>query len=306
MLKYTIRRLLQTIPLLIAISFAAFIMMHLVPGDPVRNMMGIEASKEAVEAERERLGLNDPLLVQYGRFLGGVLKGDLGTSIFTKQSVTDEILKKYPATIKLALGGTIFASVVGILAGIVSAVKRNKLTDNIIMVLSLISVSTPSFFLALVLMLFFSLQLGWLPSMGLRTPLHYVLPIITLGMQSVGTIARTTRSSMLEVLGQDYIRTSRSRGIPERVIIYSHAFKNAIIPVLTIVGLRFGGLLAGSMLVETVFSIPGIGRYLVDAVLERDYPVVQSTVLVLACTFVLVNLIVDLLYAVADPKIRYE
>lgn len=306
MLKYTIRRLLQTIPLLIAISFAAFIMMHLVPGDPVRNMMGIEASKEAVEAERERLGLNDPLLVQYGRFLGGVLQGDLGTSIFTKQSVTDEILKKYPATIKLALGGTIFASVVGILAGIVSAVKRNKLTDNIIMVLSLISVSTPSFFLALVLMLFFSLQLGWLPSMGLRTPLHYVLPIITLGMQSVGTIARTTRSSMLEVLGQDYIRTSRSRGIPEWVIIYSHAFKNAIIPVLTIVGLRFGGLLAGSMLVETVFSIPGIGRYLVDAVLERDYPVVQSTVLVLACTFVLVNLIVDLLYAVADPKIRYE
>lgn len=306
MLKYTIRRLLQTIPLLIAISFAAFIMMHLVPGDPVRNMMGIEASKEAVEAERERLGLNDPLLVQYGRFLGGVLQGDLGTSIFTKQSVTDEILKKYPATIKLALGGTIFASVVDILAGIVSAVKRNKLTDNIIMVLSLISVSTPSFFLALVLMLFFSLQLGWLPSMGLRTPLHYVLPIITLGMQSVGTIARTTRSSMLEVLGQDYIRTSRSRGIPERVIIYSHAFKNAIIPVLTIVGLRFGGLLAGSMLVETVFSIPGIGRYLVDAVLERDYPVVQSTVLVLACTFVLVNLIVDLLYAVADPKIRYE
>ena len=306
MLKYTIRRLLQTIPLLIAISFAAFIMMHLVPGDPVRNMMGIEASKEAVEAERERLGLNDPLLVQYGRFLGGVLQGDLGTSIFTRQSVTEEILKKYPATIKLALGGTIFASVVGILAGIVSAVKRNKLTDNIIMVLSLISVSTPSFFLALVLMLFFSLQLGWLPSMGLRTPLHYVLPIITLGMQSVGTIARTTRSSMLEVLGQDYIRTSRSRGIPERVIIYSHAFKNAIIPVLTIVGLRFGGLLAGSMLVETVFSIPGIGRYLVDAVLERDYPVVQSTVLVLACTFVLVNLIVDLLYAVADPKIRYE
>lgn len=306
MLKYTIRRLLQTIPLLIAISFAAFIMMHLVPGDPVRNMMGIEASKEAVEAERERLGLNDPLLVQYGRFLGGVLQGDLGTSIFTKQSVTEEILKKYPATIRLALGGTIFASVVGILAGIVSAVKRNKLTDNIIMVLSLISVSTPSFFLALVLMLFFSLQLGWLPSMGLRTPLHYVLPIITLGMQSVGTIARTTRSSMLEVLGQDYIRTSRSRGIPERVIIYSHAFKNAIIPVLTIVGLRFGGLLAGSMLVETVFSIPGIGRYLVDAVLERDYPVVQSTVLVLACTFVLVNLVVDLLYAVADPKIRYE
>lgn len=269
-------------------------------------MMGKDATKEAVEAERERLGLNDPLYVQYGRFIKGVVQGDLGTSIFTKESVTEEIKDRFPVTVKLALGATIFASVLGVLVGIISAVKRNKMTDNILMVLSLLAVSTPSFFLAMIMLLLFSLHLGWLPSMGLKTPLHYALPIITLGMQSVGTIARTTRSSMLDVLGQDYIRTSRSRGIPERVIRYSHAFKNAMIPVITIVGLRFGGLLAGSMLVETVFSIPGIGRYMVNAVLKRDFPVVQGTILVLATTFVLVNLVVDLLYAVVDPKIRYE
>jgi len=306
MLKYTIRRLLQTIPLLIAISLAAFMMMHLVPGDPVKNMLGMEASKEAIEAKREELGLNDPLHIQYGRFISGVVRGDLGTSIFSKKPVTTEILARYPATVKLAIGGTIFAAVVGILAGIIAAVNRNKFADNAIMVLSLVSVSTPSFFFALLMMLLFSLKLGWLPSVGLKTPLHYILPIMTLGMQSVGTIARTTRSSMLEVLNQDYIRTSRSRGIPERVIRYSHALKNAIIPVMTIVGLRFGGLLAGSMLVETVFSIPGIGRYMVDAVLKRDFPAVQGTILVLAVTFVLCNLVVDLLYAVVDPKIRYD
>ena len=204
------------------------------------------------------------------------------------------------------MGGTVFATVVGVICGIVSAVKRNKFTDNIIMVLSLIAVSTPSFFLALVMMLLFSLQLGWLPSIGLKTPLHFILPIITLGMQSVGLIARTTRSAMLEVLNQDYIRTSRSRGIPEKTVIFIHALKNAMIPVLTVVGLRFGGLLAGSTLVETVFSVPGIGRYMVDGVLDRDFPVVQGTVLVLASTFVIVNMIVDILYAVVDPRIKYE
>ena len=187
-----------------------------------------------------------------------------------------------------------------------SGMQHNKLADNVIMVFSLLAVSTPSFFLALLMMLVFSIWLGWLPSMGLRTPLHYVLPIITLGMQSVGMIARTTRSSMLEVLGQDYIRTSKSRGISQRVIVLYHAFKNALIPVLTMVGLRFGGLLAGSMLVETVFSVPGIGRLMVDGVLDRDYPVVQGTILILATTFVLVNLLVDLIYALVDPRIKYD
>ena len=306
MLGYTIKRILQVIPVLLIISFICFMMIRLVPGDPVANMLGVNASKEAIAAQRAELGLDKPLLTQYGDFLVKALQGDLGKSITTRRRVIDEIAQRYPATLKLALGATVFAAVVGITFGVLSAVKQNKLTDNVIMVFSLLSVSTPSFFLALVMMLLFSIHLGWLPSMGLRTPLHYVLPIITLGMQSVGLIARTTRSSMLEVLRQDYIRTSRSRGISQAVIVMRHAFKNALIPVVTVVGLRFGGLLAGSMLVEAVFSVPGIGRFMVDGVLKRDYPVVQGTVLVLATTFVLVNLAVDLIYALIDPRIKYD
>ena len=306
MLGYTIKRILQVIPVLLIISFICFMMIRLVPGDPVANMLGVNASKEAIAAQRAELGLDKPLLTQYGDFLVKALQGDLGKSITTRRPVIDEIAQRYPATLKLALGATVFAAVVGITFGVLSAVKQNKLTDNVIMVFSLLSVSTPSFFLALVMMLLFSIHLGWLPSMGLRTPLHYVLPIITLGMQSVGLIARTTRSSMLEVLRKDYIRTSRSRGISQAVIVMRHAFKNALIPVVTVVGLRFGGLLAGSMLVEAVFSVPGIGRFMVDGVLKRDYPVVQGTVLVLATTFVLVNLAVDLIYALIDPRIKYD
>ena len=306
MLGYTIKRILQVIPVLLIISFICFMMIRLVPGDPVANMLGVNASKEAIAAQRAELGLDKPLLTQYGDFLVKALQGDLGKSITTRRPVIDEIAQRYPATLKLALGATVFAAVVGITFGVLSAVKQNKLTDNVIMVFSLLSVSTPSCFLALVMMLLFSIHLGWLPSMGLRTPLHYVLPIITLGMQSVGLIARTTRSSMLEVLRQDYIRTSRSRGISQAVIVMRHAFKNALIPVVTVVGLRFGGLLAGSMLVEAVFSVPGIGRFMVDGVLKRDYPVVQGTVLVLATTFVLVNLAVDLIYALIDPRIKYD
>jgi ABC-type dipeptide/oligopeptide/nickel transport system permease component len=305
-LGYTVKRILQVIPVLLIISFICFMMIRLVPGDPVANMLGINASKEAIAAQRAELGLDKPLLTQYGDFLVKALQGDLGKSITTRRPVIDEIAQRYPATLKLALGATVFAAVVGITFGVLSAVKQNKLTDNVIMVFSLLSVSTPSFFLALVMLLLFSIHLGWLPSMGLRTPLHYVLPIITLGMQSVGLIARTTRSSMLEVLRQDYIRTSRSRGISQAVIVMRHAFKNALIPVVTVVGLRFGGLLAGSMLVEAVFSVPGIGRFMVDGVLKRDYPVVQGTVLVLATTFVLVNLAVDLIYALIDPRIKYD
>ncbi|MBQ6535914.1 MAG: ABC transporter permease [Firmicutes bacterium] len=306
MLMYSLRRILQTIPVLLVITVFVFLMMHLIPGDPVRNLMGIEASQEAVDAERERLGLNDPLPTQYVKFIAGVAHGDLGTSIFTKQPVTQILAEKYPYTIKLALGGTVFAAIFGILIGIICAVKRNTIIDSSLTVVALLAVSTPSFFLALLMMLFFCIQLGILPSVGLKTPVHYILPIITLGMQSVGLIARTTRSAMLDVLNQDYIRTSRSRGIPNWVVVYSHALKNAMIPVLTVVGLRFGGLLAGSVLVETVFSVPGIGRLMVDAVLDRDYPVVRGTVLVLATTFVLVNLIVDLLYAAVDPRVKYE
>lgn len=306
MFSYALHRLLQIIPVILVVSFAVFFMVNLIPGDPVLNMIGPDAPHGAAEAMREKLGLNDPLLTRYFRFMSGVLKGDLGTSIFSQRPVSQEILGRYKTTLKLAIGGTIVASLFGVLFGVIAAVNHNKFLDNLVMIVSLISVSTPSFFLALLMMLFFSLYLRILPSTGLRSPLSYILPILTLGTHSIGMIARTTRSAMLDVLGQDYIRTSRSGGLPNRTIIYSHALKNVLIPVVTVIGLRFGGLLAGSALVESVFAIPGLGRLLIDGVLKRDYPVVQGTILVISITFVIVNTVVDLLYAAIDPRIKYK
>lgn len=306
MLKYAVKRILQLIPMLLLLTVIVFAIVRMIPGDPVTNMLGIDTPPEMIEIERERLGLNDPLPEQYFRFLGDLLKGDLGTSIVTGKPISVELAKRYPPTLILAVGGTLVATIIGVFLGIVAAVNHNKFADNAIMVLSVTAVSTPSFFLALLLMLLFSLYLGWLPSIGLKTPLHAILPVLTLGTQAVGFITRTTRSAMLDVIGQDYIRTSRSKGVPNRVIVYSHAFKNALIPVLTAVGLRFGSLLAGATLVETVFSIPGVGRFMVDAVSKRDYPAVQACILVLAATFVIVNTIVDLLYAAVDPRVKYD
>jgi len=303
--KYIIARLLSIIPVLLIVSFLVFMMLHLVPGDPVRNMLGLHAPPAAVEEMTRRLGLDQPLHVQYFDFLSNALRGDFGTSIRTKNPVIEEIAARYPYTLNLAVGATIFATTVGVLFGIISAVHRNKFLDNTLMVLSLLSISTPSFFLALLAILIFSLYLGLFPSIGVYSPTHYILPILTLGAQSVGIIARMTRSAMLEVLNQDYIRTAWAKGVSERVIIYSHALKNALIPVLTVVGLRFGGLLAGSALIEQVFGIRGIGRLLIDAVLTRDYPVVQATVLLVSLTFVLINLVVDIMYRVVDPRIKY-
>lgn len=299
--KYIVKRILQVIPMLFILSLIVFMMVRLIPGDPVDMMLGMDIPKDTKEYERERLGLNDPLYIQYFRFVGNALHGDLGTSIFSGKPVVEELAKRFPKTLTLAVGGTLFGAAVGVLLGIIAAIHRNKFADNLIMVLSLLTVSTPSFFLALILMLIFCLNLRWLPSIGMDTWQGAVLPIATLGLQAIGSIARTTRSAMLDVIHQDYIRTSRSRGVPERVITYRHAFKNALIPVLTTIGLRFGGLLAGATLVETVFSIPGIGRFVVDSVSNRDYPAIQGAVLVLAVTFVLVNTLVDLLYAAVDP-----
>lgn len=306
MLWYIIKRIMQIIPMLLVVAFVVFFMLRLIPGDPVANMLGNDLTEEALAAMRVKLGFDKPLPEQFVNFIRNAVKGDLGTSIYTKKPVMDEIRSKMANTLKLAFGGICVASVVGIFFGILSAVKHNKFTDNFIMVLSLLSVSTPSFFLALILMLIFSLYLGWLPSMGLKTPLSYVLPVVTLGAQGIGIIARTTRSAMLDVLSQDYIRTSRSRGIPENVVVFSHALKNALIPVITVIGLRFGGLLAGATIVETIFSVPGMGRYIVDGVSKRDYPVVQGGVLVMAAAFVVINLIVDILYSFVDPRIKCE
>ena len=292
--------------MLLVLSLIVFLMVRMIPGDPVKNMLGIDVPQEMVEIERERLGLNDPYPVQYIRFLGELLRGDLGTSIVTGNPVAEELASRYPNTLILAAGGIVVASIVGILFGILAAVFHNRFWDNFIMALSMLAVSTPSFFLALILMLVFTLHLGWLPSMGSITPQRMVLPIVTLGTQAVGFIARTTRSSMLDIISQDYIRTSRSRGIPSKVIVFSHTLKNAMIPILTAIGLRFGSLLAGSAIVETVFSIKGVGRFVVDSVSKRDYPAVQRCILVLAVTFVVVNTAVDLIYALVDPRIKYE
>lgn len=306
MIKYIVKRIFQMIPMMLVLSLIVFLMVRMIPGDPVDLMLGFDVPKDTKEYERERLGLNDPLPQQYLRFVGNALKGDLGTSIFSGEPVIKELAKRFPKTLTLAVGGTVVGSLFGIILGIIAAVHRNGAADNIIAVTSLVALSTPSFFLALILMLIFCLRLRWFPSIGMDSWKGAVLPIITLGAQAVGSIARTTRSAMLDVIHQDYIRTSRARGVPERLVIYVHAFKNALIPILTAVGLRFGGLLAGATLVETVFSIPGIGRFVVDSVGNRDYPAVQGSILVLALTFVIVNTAVDLLYAAVDPRVKYD
>ncbi|WP_368652653.1 ABC transporter permease [Ornithinibacillus sp. 4-3] len=306
MTSFIIRRTLQVIPVLFAIAILVFGMLHFIPGDPARLVVGIEASKETVEAARENLGLNNPIYIQFLTFIGNALQGDLGTSIQTGIPVTEELATRFPITITIALGATIFATVFGMLGGVLAAIKQNKFTDNFIMFISLIAVSIPSYFLGLILLMIFSLKLGWFPVFGVDSPKHYILPIVTLGAQSMGLIARMTRSSMLDVVRQDYIRTAKAKGLPERVITYIHALKNALIPVVTVIGLRFGGLLAGTILTEVVFSIPGVGRYMVDAILARDYPIVQGTILVVATTFVIINIFVDIAYKIVDPRIRYE
>lgn len=245
--------------MLFILSLIVFMMVRLIPGDPVDMMLGMDIPKDTKEYERERLGLNDPLYIQYFRFVGNALHGDLGTSIFSGKPVVEELAKRFPKTLTLAVGGTLFGAAVGVLLGIIAAIHRNKFADNLIMVLSLLTVSTPSFFLALILMLIFCLNLRWLPSIGMDTWQGAILPIATLGLQAIGSIARTTRSAMLDVIHQDYIRTSRSRGVPERVITYRHAFKNALIPVLTTIGLRFGGLLAAQRWWKRCSRFPASG-----------------------------------------------
>ena len=310
MLKYTLRRLLQLIPTLLVVSFIVFAMVRLIPGDPITLLYGISegagTDSEYLDYMREQYGLNDPLPVQYFNYLVDILHGDFGTSLYTHKPIIEEISNRYENTLILAVGGTLVGSLLGVVLGIIAAVKHNKLGDNIVMVLSMIFVSTPSFFLAMILMLVFALQLRWLPVMGMKGPAYAVLPILTLGLHAVGLIARTTRSSMLDTINQDYIRTSKARGVSRFKIIMSHTLKNALIPILTAIGLRFGGLLAGAALVETVFSIPGVGRFMVDGISNRDYPVIQSTVLLFATTFVVVNTLVDLLYGFVDPRVKYN
>ena len=304
MLRFLSRRLLEALLALLFTSILVFSMIHMIPGDPALLVAGLEAGPEVVERIRRDLGLDRPLPIQYGSFLLNALQGDFGVSIRTGLPVLREILDRFPYTLVIALGAILLATAMGIGSGILAAMRHNRLGDALVMVLALLAVSTPSYWLGLMLMLVFSLFLGWLPSIGIATPAHYVLPILTLGAQSGGIISRMTRAAMLDVVGQDFVRAARARGERERSVILRHALKNALIPVLSIVGLRFGNLIAGAVLVESVFAVPGVGRLLVDAVLWRDYPMIQGTMLFVAALFILVNAATDVLYAVVDPRIR--
>ena len=305
MLKYIIRRIIAMIPVVIGITFLVFMIMQLAPGDPGQLILGDNASPEAVEAMRDEMGLNDNVLIQYGRYLVNLAQGDMGTSYVNKRPVADEVFSRVPATFKLAAVAAVVSIVIAIPLGILAAIKQNTLFDHSSMVVSLIGISMPAFWLALMLMLLFSLKLGWLPAQGAKDGWKsYVLPSIAIGFMQMAAIARTTRSSMLETIRQDYIRTARSKGITEREVIFHHSFRNALIPTVTIVGVQLGGLLGGAVLTETVFAWPGLGRLVVQAVNGRDVPVVLGCIVVLSVGFSIVNLVVDLLYGFIDPRVR--
>lgn len=305
MLSYTGKRLLQTIFVLLGISLITFVLLQVVPGDPVALMLEKRADPETIAKVRKELGLDLPYYVQYLNFVKGAIHLDFGTSYFTKEVVTDALIRCFKVTVKLACMSFIFAAVIGIPCGIFAAVKRGKGIDTVVMVLSIIGVSAPAFWVAIILQILFGLKLNILPISGFDTPASYILPSIALGARYAGNIARITRTSMLEVLGQDYIRTAKAKGAMRWAVILKHALKNAMIPIVTLVGTDFGYMLTGSMLIEKVFSIPGIGKLAVDAMSNRDLPLLEGTVMYIAFVFVVVNLIVDVSYAFLDPRIRY-
>ena len=305
MLSYTGKRLLQTIFVLLGISLITFVLLQVVPGDPVALMLEKRADPETIAKVRKELGLDLPYYVQYLNFIKGAIHLDFGTSYFTKEVVTDALFRCFKVTVKLACMSFIFASVIGIPCGIFAAVKRGKGIDTVVMVLSIVGVSAPAFWVAIILQILFGLKLNVLPISGFDTPASYILPSLALGARYAGNIARITRTSMLEVLGQDYIRTAKAKGAMRWAVILKHALKNAMIPIVTLVGTDFGYMLTGSMLIEKVFSIPGIGKLAVDAMSNRDLPLLEGTVMYIAFVFVVVNLIVDVSYAFLDPRILY-
>ncbi len=334
MLLYFIKRLLMLIPVLFFVSVLVFLIMRVFSPDPATIVLGQHASLEKAEAWREQMGLNEPIITQYLNYMNGVLHGDFGVSYFTNAPVTGELLARLPATIELAVIAIIIASIAGVFFGIISAVKKNSIIDNFTMTTALIGVSMPVFWLGMLLIICFSGWLHWVPSGGridtLMRPMggtgfyfydtlvigdyeaffnalqHAALPAITLAGYSMAIITRMTRSSMLDVLHQDYIRTARAKGLSSWRVIFKHAFRNALLPIITVIGLQFGSLLSGAVLTETVFAWPGIGAYSVQCILRSDFPVIQGVVLIVAFVFVIMNLLVDLLYAALDPRVKYS
>ncbi len=304
MFTFILRRLFQIIPVMFGVTLAVFLMMHLLPGDPAKIMAGERADPKQIEQMRENLGLNDPLHIQYFNYVKDAVQGDLGTSIRTKRDVASEIFEtRFWITVQFAVLGTAVAVISGLIIGIISATRKNSFADVSLMVVALFGLSLPNFFLGIILIYFFSVELGWLPIVGSDTWKHYILPTLTLATGGIAIIARMTRSSMLEVLDQDYIRTAYAKGVSDRLVIYKHGLRNALIPVVTVVGLQFGGLLGGAVITETVFAINGLGRYIIASIRAYDFPAVQGTILVCAVLFVIVNFIVDITYRLINKRI---
>ena len=304
MFVYLIRRLIGTIPVLLAVSLFVFGFVHLLPGDPARLVAGPEAKADDVAAVRAELGLDRPLVEQYLRYLGRTLQGDLGRSSKTRQRVADEIGNRFMPTLWLTVVAMAWSTVAGLALRVLSGVRRGRWQDQIAMVLAVSGISFPCFWLGLMLINVFSVRLGWFPTGGYGSWSNFVLPAITLGAGVAAVMARFTRSAFIEVSAEDYVRTARAKGVPERLVVWKHTLRNALIPVITLTGLQFGFLLGGSIVVEAVFSWPGLGRLLIDSVSFRDYPVIQAEVLLFSLEFVLINLLVDLLYAFVNPEIR--
>ncbi|MFP3390256.1 nickel ABC transporter permease [Brevibacillus sp. SIMBA_040] len=307
MLSFILRRTAGMVPMLIVVSIIAFLFVHLTPGDPIRVLYGNEIDAETYQKLKEKEGFNDPLYLQYTRYVSKIVtQGDFGISYRTKSNVSDEILRRFSYTLFLTLASMVWAVVIGLIVGILSAVKRNSLLDRLGMVSAITALSIPEFWFGLMLMQIFAVQLGWFPTSGSGTISHLILPSLTLGLGVAAIIARFTRSSILEVLREDYVRTARAKGQNQWVIVLTHVLRSALIPVVTMTGLQFGFLLGGAVVVEQVFAWPGLGSYLIDSILTRDYPVIQALILLFSVQFLVVNLLVDISYGLLNPQIRYE
>lgn len=307
LIRYVLRRIFFLIPVLFGVTFIVFTLLYITPGDPAKLILGEQAPPEAVQAMREEMGLDQPYLIQYYNYVKkAVLQQDIGRSYVTNRPVMQEILGVFPATFKLATSAMLVAVLIGIPIGIISAIKQYSVFDTVSMIIALLGVSMPVFWLGLLLILLFTVYLGWLPASGFNSIKHMIMPALALGAMTAAIVTRMTRSSMLEVIRQDYIRTAQAKGQKQSVVVLKHALGNALIPIIAVIGLQFGQLLGGAVLTESIFSIPGVGRLMVDSIKMRDFPVVQGGVLFIALSFSVINLLVDLLYAYVDPRIRSQ
>lgn len=306
MFVYLVMRLVATVPVILMVTVCVFAFVHMLPGDPARLVAGVDASPEDVAAVRSTLGLDKPLPEQFARYITRAVQGDFGISLKTRRTVVEEIGARLMPTVWLTFFAMLWSTIFGLLIGVLSAVNRGKWPDYAGMIIAVSGISFPPFWLGLLLINLFSVYLGWLPTGGYGTWQHFVMPSVTLGLGVCAIMARFTRSSFIEIAREDYVRTARAKGVPERRVVWKHALRNALIPIITMVGLQFGFLLGGSIVVESVFAWPGLGRLLIDSVSYRDYPTIQALILLFSLQFIFINLLVDVLYAFANPEIRYR